>query len=479
MIPVSTFEGKRVAVFGLGGSGLTTARALREGGAEILADDDNGKRRDLASKAGIPTGSLRDADWSGFDALVLAPGVPLTHPEPHWSVRLAHQNNVEIIGDIELFCRERRRHCPNSMFVAITGTNGKSTTTALIGHIFKQAGRNVQIGGNIGTAILDLATPSVDTVNVIECSSYQIDLAPSLDPSIGVILNVSPDHIDRHGTLEHYACVKERLIAGSQTAIVGVDDAICSAMADRFENSADLTNAPATENMTQMLVRISTGAAIETGLLFKGTGVYEIESNAETKVSDLSGIGSLRGTHNGQNAAAAYAVCRAAGLSPVEINAGLNSFPGLTHRMEEIGKIGHVLFVNDSKATNAEAAERSLSSFERIYWLAGGRKKEGGVTSLVGYGSRIAKAYLFGEAEQDFERTLTGYCPVAVCGTLDNALRAAFEDAKSDIAEEPVVLLAPACASFDQFPNFELRGEAFREGFVALNSADGSTRGGS
>lgn len=479
MIPVSTFEGKRVAVFGLGGSGLSTARALVEGGADILADDDNRKSRELASKSGIATGSLRDADWSSFDALVLAPGVPLTHPEPHWSVRLAHQNNVEIIGDIELFCRERRGHCANSMFVAITGTNGKSTTTALIGHIFKQAGRNVQIGGNIGTAILELAPPSLDTVHVIECSSYQIDLAPSLDPSIGVILNVSPDHIDRHGNLEHYASVKERLIAGSQTAIIGVDDAICSAMADGFERNSDSASNRETKNPALNLVRISTGDAIKTGLLFKGTGVYQIEGEVETRVSDLTGIGSLRGTHNGQNAAAAYAVCRAAGLTSVEINAGLNSFPGLTHRMEEIGKIGHVLFVNDSKATNAEAAERSLMSFERIYWLAGGRKKEGGVTSLVRHGSRIAKAYLFGEAEQDFERTLTGYCPVAVCGTLDNALRAAFEDAETDIAEEPVILLAPACASFDQFPNFELRGEAFREGFRALNSAKGAVRGGS
>jgi len=462
LIPVSTFSGKRVAIFGLGGSGISTARALQEGGAEVLADDDNETSRERAAQTGIPTGALRDADWSGFDALVLAPGVPLTHPQPHWSVVLAGEHGVEIIGDIELFCRERRARCPDSAFIAITGTNGKSTTTALIGHIFAQAGRDPQVGGNIGTSILDLAPPTAASVHVVECSSYQIDLAPSLDPSVGIILNVTPDHIDRHGTLAHYAAVKERLVAASRTSIVGTDDAICSAIADRLDRSVRETGTP--ENV----IRISAEHPVGRGIYLKGADLVREDQAGERVVAGLSGIGALRGTHNGQNAAAAFAACHAAGLRAEDIVAGLKSFPGLSHRMEVIGKIGHVLFVNDSKATNAEAAERSLASFDRMYWLAGGRMKEGGITSLVQYGPKIAKAYLFGESEREFERTLMGHCPVVVCGNLADAVKKSFEDAMADAAEEPVVLLAPACASFDQFANFELRGEAFRDAFRTL-----------
>lgn len=470
MIPVSTFSGKRVAIFGLGGSGISTAQALQEGGAEVLADDDNEASRERAARCGIPTASLRDADWSSFDALVLAPGVPLTHPQPHWSVALAREHAIETIGDIELFCRERRARCPDSTFIAITGTNGKSTTTALIGHIFSQAGHDPQVGGNIGTAILDLAPPTDTSVHVVECSSYQIDLAPSLDPSVGIILNVTPDHIDRHGTLEHYAAVKERLVAASRVSIVGTDDSICSAIADRLEQSG--SGAP------DKVIRISAEHPVGTGIYLKGADlVLEEPQAADRVVADLSGIGALRGTHNGQNAAAAFAASHAAGLPDKAIVAGLKSFPGLSHRMEVIGKIRHVLFVNDSKATNAEAAERSLASFDRVYWLAGGRMKEGGITSLVQYGPKIAKAYLFGEAEKEFERTLMGHCPVVVCGNLADAVKMSFEDATADAAEEPVVLLAPACASFDQFPNFELRGEAFRGAFEALRADDLPTAG--
>lgn len=467
MIPVSTFKDMRVALFGLGGSGLATARALQAGGADVVADDDNEASRARAASAGIPIGSLRGANWKSFQALVLSPGVPLTHPQPHWCVELAHAHGVEVIGDIELFCRERRRLCPDSDFIAITGTNGKSTTTALIGHILAQAGRNPQIGGNIGTAILELAAPASKVSHVVECSSYQIDLAPSLDPSIGVLLNVTPDHIDRHGTLEHYAQVKERLVAASKIAVVGVDDAICRAVAERIESRG------------RRLERISTGEPVARGIRFEAPSLVEIGADSQTEIADLTGIGSLRGAHNGQNAAAAFAVCRAAGLTRQQIVDGLRSFPGLAHRMEEIGRIGHVLFVNDSKATNAEAAERALSSFERIYWLAGGRMKEGGVSSLVRYGPKIAKAFLFGEAEETFGRTLRGHCPVMACGTLADAMAAAFEDARADACLEPVVLLSPACASFDQFPNFEVRGDAFRAVFHKLSATAAPSGGAS
>ena len=232
MIPVTSFAGKTVAVFGLGGSGLASCHALKAGGAEVIAGDDGAERLAEAAKAGFVTADLRNVDWSRFAALILTPGAPLTHPAPHWSVLMARQAGVEVIGDIELFCRERQRHAPDAPFVAITGTNGKSTTTALIAHLMRVAGYDTQMGGNIGTAILSLEPPRKGRVHVIEMSSYQIDLTPSLDPAVGILINVSEDHIDRHGTLEHYAAVKERLVAGVQsqgTAIIGVDDIWCRA----------------------------------------------------------------------------------------------------------------------------------------------------------------------------------------------------------------------------------------------------------
>src|SRR5690242_11182959 len=240
MIPVTSFAGKTVAVFGLGGSGLASCHALRAGGAEVIAGDDGADRLAEAAKAGFITADLRTVSWENFSALVLAPGVPLTHPAPHWSVLLAREAGVEVIGDIELFCRERRRHTPDAPFVAITGTNGKSTTTALIAHLMRVAGFDAQMGGNIGTAILSLEPPRKGRVHVIEMSSYQIDLTPSLDPTVGILLNISEDHIDRHGTLVHYAEVKERLVAGVQAqgaAIVGVDDRWSRAAADRIEQA--------------------------------------------------------------------------------------------------------------------------------------------------------------------------------------------------------------------------------------------------
>src|ERR1700678_356152 len=240
MIPITTFAGKKVAVFGLGGSGLIAASALFAGGADVVGWDDGPDRIAHAASAGIPVADLRELDWSRIAALVLAPGVPFTHPAPHWAVGLAGAMAVEVIGDIELFCRERRAHAPDAPFVAITGTNGKSTTTALIAHLCAQAGYDAQLGGNIGTAILSLEPPKAGRVHVIECSSFQIDLAPGIDPSVGILINLTEDHLDRHGTMGNYGAVKERLIAGAQktgTAIVGVDDNWCQAVADRAEHA--------------------------------------------------------------------------------------------------------------------------------------------------------------------------------------------------------------------------------------------------
>ncbi len=266
MIPITVFAGQKVAIFGLGGSGLASASALLAGGADVIAWDDSADVAAKANHAGIPTGDLRDMDWTRISALVLAPGVPLTHPAPHWSVGLARAAAVEVIGDIELFCRERRRQAPRSPFVAITGTNGKSTTTALVAHIVQRAGYDCQIGGNIGTAILSLAPPHMERMHVIEASSYQIDLAPTLDPRVGVLINVSADHLDRHGSLHEYAAVKERAVAGVQregTAVVDVDDSWCAAAAERIERAG------------KRLTRVSVGRPLADGLYVEAEKIMQ------------------------------------------------------------------------------------------------------------------------------------------------------------------------------------------------------------
>lgn len=452
MIPVSTFKDRTIAVFGLGGSGLATAQALVAGGAQVIADDDGAAGRAKAEAAGIPVASLKDANWSRFAALVLSPGVPLTHPEPHWSVVKAQAAGIEIIGDIELFCRERRAHARHAPFIAITGTNGKSTTTALIAHLLQKGGRDVQLGGNIGTAILSLAPPAGRRVHVVECSSYQIDLSPTLDPSIGVHLNLTPDHLDRHGSLDRYAAVKEQLIAGVEaggTAVIGVDDAYSSAIAERALGAGT------------HVVAVSVTRPLHDGIWRDGEEIVLSEGGKERFRLSLAGIPSLRGVHNAQNAAAAFAAARAAGLAPEVIAVAMRSFPGLAHRMEQVAQRGKVLFVNDSKATNADAAERALLTFRDIFWIAGGKAKSGGIAPLAPLFPRLAKAYLIGAAAEEFAQTL-GDVPHELCGTLDKAVAAAARDAQASGAEQPVVLLSPACASFDQFPNFEVRGDAFR-----------------
>ncbi|WP_316173319.1 MULTISPECIES: UDP-N-acetylmuramoyl-L-alanine--D-glutamate ligase [unclassified Bradyrhizobium] len=459
MIPVTSFAGKTVAVFGLGGSGLASCHALRAGGAEVIAGDDGADRLAEAAKAGFATADLRSVSWANFAALVLAPGIPLTHPAPHWSVLKAREAGIEVIGDIELFCRERKRHAPDAPFVAITGTNGKSTTTALIAHLMRVAGYDTQMGGNIGTAILSLEPPRMGRVHVIEMSSYQIDLTPSLDPTVGILINVSEDHIDRHGTIENYAAVKERLVAGvtSQgTAIVGVDDGFSRAVADRLDQAG------------KRVVRVSVKNPLPDGIYVERETILRAAGGARNEVARIGGIGSLRGLHNAQNAACAAACALALGVREDVLQQGLRSFPGLAHRMEQVGRRGNVLFVNDSKGTNADAAAHALSSFADIFWIAGGKPKAGGITSLTGLFPRIRKAYLIGEAAEEFAKTLGHQVPHAMSGTLDVAVAQAAADAEASGLRDAVVLLSPACASFDQFRNFEIRGAKFRELVQAL-----------
>lgn len=460
MIPVTSFAGKTVAVFGLGGSGMACCHALKAAGAEVVASDDGIDRLVEATQAGFITADLRTVSWENFAALILTPGVPLTHPTPHWTVTAARAAGVEVIGDIELFCRERRLHAPDAPFVAITGTNGKSTTTALVAHLMREAGHDVQMGGNIGTAILSLEPPRTERVHVIEMSSYQIDLTPSLDPSVGILLNVSEDHIDRHGTIEHYAAVKERLVANVQSdgmAIIGVDDVWCCAAADRIEQSG------------KRVMRISVKRPLPDGIAAEPDAIVRTTGGARTEIASIAGIGSLRGLHNAQNAACASAAALALGVQPDVLQKGLRSFPGLAHRMEQVGRKGSTLFVNDSKGTNADATAKALSSFPDIFWIAGGKPKTGGITSLAEFFPRIRKAYLIGEAAKEFAATLEGRVPYEVSETLDAAVPDASTDAGASGIAEPVVLLSPACASFDQYRNFEIRGNRFRDLVLALD----------
>ncbi|NDV85549.1 UDP-N-acetylmuramoyl-L-alanine--D-glutamate ligase [Aurantimonas aggregata] len=464
MIAAQSFAGKSIALFGLGGSGRATALSLVEGGAKLTAFDDNPDGVAAAAAAGIPTGDLHSADWSGFAALVLAPGVPLTHPRPHWTVELAHAAGVPVIGDIELFSRERRVRAPEAPLIAITGTNGKSTTTALIAHCLRSAGRDTQMGGNIGVAVMTLEPPAPARHYVLECSSYQIDLAPTLAPSVGILLNLTPDHLDRHGTMGQYAAIKARLVAGADTAVVGIDDAHCRRIADELDSEG------------RAVIRISQANDARAAVGFDGTALLRRMPGLPEVSFTLAGIGSLRGRHNAQNAAAAVAALSLAGLSPDEIEAGLQSFPGLAHRMETVGRQGAVLFVNDSKATNADAAATALASFPRIHWIAGGLAKEGGIAPLAPFFPKIVKAYLIGEAAPAFAATLGKRIPYEISDTLDVAVRHAAADAAAGGGEE-VVLLSPACASFDQFRNFEVRGDAFREAVGRLPGIEMVQRG--
>jgi UDP-N-acetylmuramoylalanine--D-glutamate ligase len=454
MIAATGFEKRNVAVLGLGKSGLATVRSLEAGGAKVFAWDDAPAKRDEAAKEGFLLVDSSDWDWQSLAAMILSPGIPFTHPEPHPAVKRAQAAGVEVIGDIELFQRAVKASGKPARVVAITGTNGKSTTTALIGHMVRRCGGNAQVGGNIGKAVLELDEPEASTVYVVEVSSYQIDLAPSLAPNVAVLLNITPDHIDRHGTVEHYADVKARIFAhqgGADTAVIGIDDGFTSDICTR-----ELAK------RVEKVVPVSVGKTISRGIYALGGQLYDSLGTQTVKAGDLSAIKTLAGAHNWQNAAAAYATGRALGYQRERILAAFESFPGLAHRMEIVGEADGIRYVNDSKATNADAASKALATYDNIYWIIGGKAKEGGISSLEEWFPRIRRAYLIGEAASAFAETLRGKVEAIHCGTLDRAIDAASRDAAADIAELKVVLLSPACASFDQFKSFEERGDVFR-----------------
>jgi len=456
MITSTGFVNKDVGVFGLARSGLATLRSLKSGGARIFAWDDNEAARAEAAGEGATIVGFHNWPWTKLAALILSPGVPLTNPAPHAVVKAAHAANVEIIGDVELFGREirpDRNAAGRAPVVAVTGTNGKSTTTALIGHILSSCGFAAEVGGNIGKPILSLNIRSAKPMFVIEMSSYQIDLAPNFMPDVSVLTNITPDHIDRHGSIEAYANIKQRLLkqtAKSGHVCIGVDDPYSASIYTSLSSNGGPDATP-----------VSIGKVLGRGVFVLDGTLYDALGQRATKVMDLSTAAHLPGAHNWQNAALAYAAAKPFVQDARAIASVIADFPGLAHRIEDVGRVGRVRFVNDSKATNADAAARALACFPDIYWIAGGIAKEGGIESLKPFFPRIRKAYLIGDAAKDFARTLTGV-PSEISGTLENAVASAFSDAQRSSASAPVVLLSPACASFDQFRDFEHRGDVFR-----------------
>ncbi|NWG71771.1 MAG: UDP-N-acetylmuramoyl-L-alanine--D-glutamate ligase [Parvularculaceae bacterium] len=456
MITIPRMAKKKIGVFGLGATGISAAEALVASGAQVFTFDESQTARDKTANTEYRAEHPKQWPWAELSALVLSPGVPLTHPKPHSMVRKAQSEGVEIIGDIELFARalDAMPDLQRPKVVAVTGSNGKSTTTALIGRILKESGMNAAVGGNIGVPVLSLPAPSPGMVYVLELSSYQLDLCSTLRADAAVMLNLSPDHLDRHGDMAGYAASKKRIFLNQRPgdfAIVGVDDPLSQAMCAELSVQGKATVAP-----------VSAEGALGRGVFaLAGKLFYNLDGKTG-EAGDISQIASLRGQHNWQNAAAALAAAMAMDVSPALAVRLMERFEGLPHRMEIVGRIGRVLYVNDSKATNADAAARALKSYDDIYWIAGGKPKEGGVESLRSLMGKVRGAYLIGEAAKAFEAQLAGAVACIQCGDLAAATARAGRDAATSGSEAPVVLLSPACASFDQFRNFEERGEIFR-----------------
>ena len=473
MIPITEFKGRDVAIFGLARTGLAAAKALMAGGARVHAWDDNDASRAAAEAAGVPVSDINSRDWRSFAALVLSPGVPLTFPEPHRVVTLAQATGVPIVSDIELFARAVNALPPaqRPKLIGITGTNGKSTTSALIAHILKEAGKDVRLGGNIGAAMLEQPPLHAGAYYVIELSSFQLDLTSSLRLDVALWLNTTPDHLDRHGTMAEYVAAKKRIFlnqGAADWAVIGVDDDYCAAIC------TELTHTGA-----QHVTPISAGQALGRGVSVLGAKLIDALSGRAETVGDLSKAPALAGKHNAQNAAAAYAATRALGVDARTIAQAFTTFAGLPHRLERVATIEGVRFVNDSKATNANAAAQALAVYPRIYWIAGGVAKEGGIDELSPFFPRLARAYLIGQSAGDFADTLRGKAQVTMAGNLEAAVKLAFNDARASGEPHPVVLLSPACASYDQFRSYEERGDKFKHYVAALAAQSNGARAGS
>jgi len=455
MIDLSVLKGSSYVVLGLARSGLTTVRALTAAGIDCVAWDDNAASREQAAEIGARIVEPAGIDWSGVTALVISPGIPNLLPKPHPMAAAARAAGKPLICDVELLARAR----PDNRFVAVTGTNGKWTTTARIGHILKSAGVPCEVGGNIGRGALDLAPLGPDGIYVLELSSYQLELLETFRAHVAIWLNITPDHIDRHGDMAGYVAAKEHIFDRQREgdcAVMGVDDDYSRAMFEKISKRPRIGVVP-----------VALDRPIAAGISFRAGKLID----ADGYLADFAAAATLPGDHNAQNAACAWATCRWLRVSREDILNGLATYPGLPHRQERVAALGKVTYVNDSKATNADAAARALSSYRNIYWILGGQAKEGGVVPLAPYFDRIRHAFLIGEASDLFATQLAGKLPFERCGDLQSALNAAHARAQSEATEPAVVLLSPACASWDQWKSYEHRGDAFRAMARALPGA--------
>lgn len=455
MIPVRGYEGATVGVLGLGRSGLTAARALRAGGADVLCWDDGEAARARAEAEGFALQDFAKRGFEGVQALITSPGIPHLYPVPNKHIAAAYAAGVIVDNDVGLFFASLGGRDWDSFdvipkVVAVTGSNGKSTTSALIAHILQEAGKDVQLAGNIGRGVLDIDPPGDGGIVVLELSSYQTELARALTPDVAVFTNLSPDHLDRHAGKGGYFAAKRRLFAegGPDHAVIGVDEDEGRFLAGQLSVGA----------ADHRVIRISSGqklAGMGWNVFARKGFLAETRKGKQAASIDLREIKGLPGAHNHQNACAAYAACRALGLAPRVIENGLRSFGGLPHRSQLIAEAGGVTYVNDSKATNVDAAVKALAAFKNIRWICGGLEKEGGLDALQGATGAVKKAYVIGREAASFALQLP--CDSDICGDMATAVSKAMAEAEAG----DVVLLAPAAASFDQYDNFELRGEDF------------------
>lgn len=450
MIKIQNRRDQTIALFGLGSSGIATARALAAGGVNVLAWDDSAPQRNKAKNESISIQDLYSYDFTNIDALVLTPGVPFKHI-PHPIAQKARVAGRPIIGDIELLIEAY----PTTTFVGVTGTNGKSTTTALIGHMLRTAGIKNQVGGNLGPPALGLNEPNTKEIIVIELSSYQLDLTLNATFDIAVFLNISPDHLDRHGDMNGYFSAKRQIfrnrqnVIKSQFAVIGIDEEYGRSLYSELSAQDGWTVYP-----ISISKNLSDGFYAENGSLYKQSSTY---------ICDLNKAPNLPGIHNWQNAAAAAAVGHALGIKSDIIADAITNYPGLPHRMENLGVINGVRFINDSKATNGVSTARALACYNNIYWIAGGLAKNEGIAAIKPYLKNIRHAFLIGDAAEVFETELSNKIGVTQCGDLKTATQMAYFSASKEHSNKPTVLLSPACASFDQWQNFEVRGDAFKK----------------
>lgn len=450
MISLTAHRDKSFLVVGLGKSGLSAARALTDAGAGVTVWDDGPTQREKAVSEGLNIFDFETGDMSAFDGVIWSPGVPHTHPTPHPLATKASAAGHTLQCDVNLLAIAQA----DATFIGITGTNGKSTTTALTAHVLKSAGYNVEVGGNLGFTALDLAPLGADGLYVLELSSYQTELTPDLHCDTALLLNITPDHLDRHGGLPGYIDAKAQLFKNqhaSATAIVGQDDEPCQ----------NMTRALCADGQSHVIkisstTKLDQGISVQDGILTDG-----LFGGGET--IDLRDLKTLPGQHNWQNAAAAYAVARHHGASSKAIAAAFETFPGLLHRQEIVGASRGTTFVNDSKATNADATEKALACYDAVYWIAGGVAKTGGISLLTPLFGRIKHAFLIGETASDFSTQLAqSGVEVSTYASLEDATIAAGKMAFASESSDATVLLSPACASFDMFANFEERGDVFR-----------------